>query len=199
MAEIGLTSARPFGLPAPGRFGAPGPTPGVAAQFFGRCVMLLVAARRGEAAAGERLAAACGLAMPEPGKVAQEGGRALLWSGPARWLLLAGPDAMPEDRLRDLLGGTASVVDQSDARIGLWLSGPCARQTLEKCVSIDLHPRAFRTGDTALTLFGHVAVQLWLADDAPRYALLFARSSAASAWRFLEASAAEFGLELRDA
>jgi sarcosine oxidase subunit gamma len=39
-------------------------------------------------------------------------------------------------------------------------------------------------------------MQLWQLDDAPTYELAVARSLALSLWHWLEASAAEFGLEL---
>ena len=59
---------------------------------------------------------------------------------------------------------------------------------------IDLHPRAFKTGDAAATLVSHIPVQLWQIDDRPTYEFAVARSLAQSFWHWLEASAAEYGL-----
>ena len=61
---------------------------------------------------------------------------------------------------------------------------------------IDLHPRAFKPGDTAVTCVAHIGVQLWQIDDAPTYEFAVARSLAQSFWHWLEASAAEYGLDL---
>jgi sarcosine oxidase subunit gamma len=103
-----------------------------------------------------------------------------LWSGHQHWLAVA-------DQRKDLLsvldaelGTVAALCDQSDARITLELSGPCARQRLAKLVPIDLHPRVFRTNDTALTLFGHIAGQITQTDDTPSYELMVPRSFAES-------------------
>ena len=52
----------------------------------------------------------------------------------------------------------------------LELRGPRVRDVLAKGVSIDLHPRAFRTGDVAVTTASHLAVHLWQVADEPVYA-----------------------------
>jgi sarcosine oxidase subunit gamma len=45
-------------------------------------------------------------------------------------------------------------------------------------------------------LVSHIPVHLWQIDDRPTYEFAVARSLAQSFWRWLEASAAEYGLEL---
>ena len=94
------------------------------------------------------------------------------------------------------LGGFASICDQSDSRIVLELAGPRVRDVLAKGVPIDLHPDRFRAGDVAVTLVGHVGVQLWCNSAAPDYRLAVARSYFSSLWHWLAASAAEFGCEV---
>jgi heterotetrameric sarcosine oxidase gamma subunit len=76
----------------------------------------------------------------------------------------------------------------------LRIGGPRARAALAKGCPLDLHPRAFGPGDTAVTAIAHVGVQLWQLDDAPTYELAVPRSMAKSFWTWLSASAAEFGL-----
>jgi sarcosine oxidase subunit gamma len=98
---------------------------------------------------------------------------------------------------RGRLDGLASLSDQSDARAVLRLSGPKLRETLAKGCAVDLHARAFRPGDTAITAIAHIGVQLWQVDEGPTFDILVARSMAGSFWRWFSASAAEFGLELR--
>ncbi len=97
---------------------------------------------------------------------------AFLWAGAARWTAVseAGDDRL-ETTLRDRLGGLASMTDQSDGRVVLRFSGPSARDVLGKALAIDLHPRAFRPGDVALTPAFHIAAQVWQVDEAPTYDL----------------------------
>jgi methylglutamate dehydrogenase subunit D len=95
------------------------------------------------------------------------------------------------------LGDTAAVTDQSDGYAVLRLSGPFVRAVLEKCVSIDLHERAFASGSVASTRCAHIGVILWRLDDNagfPVFEMAVFRSFARSLWHFLEESAAEFGL-----
>jgi len=91
--------------------------------------------------------------------------------------------------------GLASIVDQSHGRTVLRLTGPRIRDALAKGVPIDLHPRAFKAGDSAATLVSQIAVHFWQVDDRPTYEFAVARSLAASFWHWLEASAAQYGLE----
>jgi methylglutamate dehydrogenase subunit D len=120
---------------------------------------------------------------------------AFVWAGPGQWLAMAdGEDgAAFEHRLRAALGDLASVSDQSDGRTIIRVSGAHARDVLAKGVPIDLHPRAFRVGDTAVTIVAHVGMQFWQVDETPSYELIVPRSFAASFWEWLTESAAEFG------
>jgi sarcosine oxidase subunit gamma len=121
----------------------------------------------------------------------------LIWAGPQQWLAISEDRAAPE-RLARALEGLAAVSDQSDGRAVLRLSGPKLRDTMAKGCPVDLHPRAFRPGDTALTAIAHIGVQLWQLDEAPTFEIAVFRSMAGSFWRWLSGSAAEFGLEVRD-
>ncbi len=152
--------------------------------------------------AEERLAevirARFGLSLPEAGAALFSGETGLIWSGPGQWLAIA-PARGDLDGLGKALTGLAAVADQSDGRALLRLSGPDARRVLEKGVSVDLHPRAFGPGRTAVTAVAHIGVQLWQRDDRPTYEIAVARSFAGSLWAWLEESAAEFGCEVRAA
>lgn len=152
--------------------------------------------------AEEKLAASVqerfGLSLPEPGAALFSGETGLIWSGPGQWLALA-PTRRDLDGLGAALTGLAAVADQSDGRAVLRLSGPDARRALEKGVSVDLHPRTFGSGRTAVTAVAHIGVQLWQRDDRPTYEIAVARSFAGSLWSWLEEAAAEFGCEVRAA
>jgi sarcosine oxidase subunit gamma len=118
----------------------------------------------------------------------------LLGTGPRTWLALrhAGEPLAPE--LAREFGDTAAVTDQSDSYSVLRLSGPRIRATFEKGLGVDLHPRALRVGDVAVTTCSHVGVIVWQTDEAPTYELAVFRSYAGSLWHWLAESAAEFGL-----
>jgi methylglutamate dehydrogenase subunit D len=121
----------------------------------------------------------------------------VLGTGPRTWLALrqGGEPLAPE--LSRLLGENAAVTDQSDGYAVLRLSGPRIRATFEKGLAVDLHPRAFGTGDVAVTTCAHIGVIVWQTDEAPTYELAVFRSYAGSLWHWLAESAAEFGLAAR--
>jgi sarcosine oxidase subunit gamma len=144
----------------------------------------------------ERFAALYGLEPPTRPAVAHGRALDLAWAGPEQWLAVSAERTVAE-RLAGELEGLAAVSDQSDGRAVLRLSGPKVREMLAKGCPVDLHPRAFRPGDTAITAIAHVGVQLWQVDDGPTFDLLVARSMAASFWRWLSVSSREFGFAAR--
>ncbi|MBB4188224.1 sarcosine oxidase subunit gamma [Sinorhizobium terangae] len=87
---------------------------------------------------------------------------AVRFSAPGEWLVVSEndtPEAL-QRRLDALCSGRAHIVDQSDARVLLRLSGPSVRRILAKGIGLDLHPAAFETGTSANALCGHIAVNL---------------------------------------
>jgi sarcosine oxidase subunit gamma len=117
-----------------------------------------------------------------------------LWCGHHHWFAQADgtTDVLP--KLANEIGSLAALSDQSDSRLIVALSGPAARATLAKLAPIDLHPRAFRDGETAVTLLGHIGGQVTLIDDRPTYELMVSRSYAGSFLHSLLDAAAEFGV-----
>lgn len=156
-----------------------------------------VIARRGqEDALCARLASTYATDLPARPILAHGRGLDLVWSGPAQWLAVSDDRAIAA-LLGGELAGMAAVSDQTDGRAVLRLSGPKLRDALAKGCPIDLHPRAFRTGDTAITAIAHIGVQFWQVDEAPTFDMLVARSMAGSFWSWFSAAAAEFGIEIR--
>jgi sarcosine oxidase subunit gamma len=98
---------------------------------------------------------------PPPGRVLDWGERSVLWLGPSEWLVVDGDPI-------DLPGG----VDVSASRTTIELSGPHARDVVEKGCTLDLHPRTFTTGRCAHTTMARTQVILWQTADAPVYHLL---------------------------
>jgi len=186
----------------PGRHGAAGAAPGLTIALRDDQSLALVMARAGKAAdLARRGAAAFGLALPRTPQRAEHGAISFAWAGPGRWLaaMKGGTAAAFERRLREELSGLASVSGQTNSRTIIRLSGPKVRETLAKGVPIDLDPRAFRPGDTALTSVAHINVQFWQIDDAPTYEFAVFRSFAAAFCDWLLIASAEFGALVRPA
>jgi methylglutamate dehydrogenase subunit D len=184
-------------LAVSGRFGAPGEV-GVTLALRVDLALASVTARNGRAEAlAQCIGATFGLDLPMVPRRVAAGPIAFAWAGPGHWLASAEGTKGPvfETRFRRELPDLASTTDQSDDRIVVRVSGPRARDALAKGVMIDLHPRAFGSGDAAVTSVAHVGVHLWQIDAAPTYEFAVPRSLAAAFWRWLTESAAEFGGE----
>lgn len=157
--------------------------------------MASFAAIRGkEEALREAIRAGYGAELPYHAARVAGVGITFVWAGPNQWLAVAerenGRDL--EAELKEQLAGIASVVDQSDGRVVVRISGPRARDVLAKGVPIDLHPRAFKPGDVAITHASHIGIILWQTDDAPTYEAALFRSYADSFAHWLFESAAEY-------
>lgn len=130
--------------------------------------MAKVLARRGQAAAlAQQFQTHFGISLPGAPQRVASGDVAVLGLGPGTWLATReqGGNAFAL-ALQPLLAGSASISDQSDAYVGLRLTGPGVRETLAKLIPIDLHPRAFVVGQVAETVAAHIGVLLWRLEDA---------------------------------
>jgi sarcosine oxidase subunit gamma len=142
------------------------------------------------------LRSAYGIDLPAgPARVAMDR-LALVAIGPRTWLATRDGGQPLAEELRRELGETAAVSDQSDGYAVLRLSGEKVRATFEKGLSVDLHPRAFRPGDAAVTSCSHLGVIIWQLNEAPTYEVAVFRSLAAAFWHWLSDSAAEYGLQV---
>lgn len=119
-----------------------------------------------------------GVNLPLTPKYVPCGPLAFIWAGPDRWMVTSSQSEDLEQTLRHKLGASPAITDQSDSRSLLRLSGPGARTTLAKLLTIDLHPRVFVAGDTALTSAIHINLQIWQLDNTPTYDLCVFRSYA---------------------
>ena len=111
-------------------------------------------------------------------------------AGFQQWFV-AGDDILPASTLADLtaaLAGDAFLCDQSHGRIRIGVSGTRAADLLSKGTAVDLHPSVFAQGQSAMTLFGHISVQL-TRTGADHFELTVLRSFAESLWEDLEALA----------
>jgi sarcosine oxidase subunit gamma len=184
---------------SPGPLGRQSAAPGLSVRELTQFSLATVIARKGmTATASQRTQADLGTPLPDQPRVTAGSEFAFVWSGPAQWLVVGPPLSQPiEHVLGATLGAQASIFDQSGSRRILELHGPNVRDVLAKGMSIDLHPRAFRTGDAAVTTASHLGVHLWQVADAPVYRLLVVHTYFDSLWRWLAASAAEFGCDVQ--
>ncbi|MFF3342818.1 sarcosine oxidase subunit gamma [Streptomyces flavidovirens] len=158
------------------------------------------------AEAADRIEKTLGTRLPRRcGQTTASGPHTIVWLGPDEWLVLSQSDetavtavAALAAELREALGGDpGSVVDVSANRTTLELSGPAARQVLEKGCPLDLHPLAFGPGQAVSTTVGPVAVLLRQVDDVPTYRLLPRSSFADYLARWLIDAMAEYrGVEV---
>ena len=184
--------------------GTPGAKPAVIVSERQAGTTVQVIARRGQADA-VRQAAATALAIDlsgTPRHTSAASGLSATWSGPGQWLVSARPGRTSTlaDELRTALGTLAALVDQSDSRLEIELSGEAVRATLEKLVGIDVHDRSFPVGAVAMTVVAHVPVHVWREPDrngAVVFVIAGPRSYAPSLWHDVTDAAAEFGCEAR--
>lgn len=154
-----------------------------------------IAPFRGNAqAVADALAARYGLALPAACRRISGDDITLQWSGPDQWIAIAGRGAARdlEVELKPLLAGLAAVVDHSDARAVVVVSGEHARSVLAKGLPIDLHERAFRVGDVAITHANHIGVTITQAGHEPVYEIMLYRSYADSFAGWLLHASKEF-------
>jgi sarcosine oxidase subunit gamma len=114
--------------------------------------------------AAARVAAVLGAPLPSScGEVTGTESHDALWLGPDEWLVVASTDAVAlADQLTAAVGEEPGLVlDVSANRTVLELTGPRARDVLEKGCPVDLHPRSFGPDHAVSTTLARVPVLLW--------------------------------------
>lgn len=124
----------------------------------------------------------------------------LVWIGPDDWFVIGpkGQASVIEAKLRAALAGMHhAVTDVSGGYTVLHLSGTPVREVLAQGCPLDLHPRVFRPGSSAGSLFFKASIWLWQTDEAPIYEVLVRSSFMGYFWLMLERSTQECGLVTR--
>ncbi|HEY6517052.1 MAG TPA: hypothetical protein VIY50_12990 [Steroidobacteraceae bacterium] len=170
----------------------------IATEIEGLGIARIAAGRQQAARVSELLRAQFGLEPPDAPRRASRGDFGIAGVSPCVWLATrdnAGNELAPS--LQSLLGGCASVVDQSDAYGILRLTGPKVRETLAKMIPLDIHPRRFQVSAVTQTVCGYVNVMLWRLEDTaqsdPVFEIWVGRSLAVSLHQAIAHGAAEFG------
>jgi sarcosine oxidase subunit gamma len=185
---------------AVGGYGAQGDA-GVSLTESRNFDLVQVMARRGKAAEMTKTAKArFGVAAPETPKAVQSSDATLIWSGPDQFFVLSKGGKHGVEALGQTFTHSASLSDQSHARVLISISGAKARAMLAKLSSIDLHPASFPVGAAAATSMDHTSVTLWRGGDRPDeqavFNVLVFATFAESLWHTMLDSAAEYGVAI---
>ncbi|VIO81348.1 sarcosine oxidase subunit gamma [Bradyrhizobium ivorense] len=197
MAELSPTSA----LSSVPR-GAPGG--GVTIMERRGLALMTMQARRGqEQALRSRIAQSCQADLPERPAFVTGRDIAFVGLGPQTWFVMSEADTPAfHASFRSLVGGTASISDQSGGYAVFRVGGRAIREALAKGFPIDLDGRAFNSGDAATTIVSHIGATIWRREDAPDGSACFEislfRSLAHSFWHWFSESAAEYDLTWQD-
>lgn len=144
---------------------------------------------------------AAGVELPvEPNTTRRAGSLTALWLGPDEWLLTApaGEERVLVPAIRAALGDRhAAVVDLTESRTVIAVSGAPTRDLLAKGCTLDLHPRAFKVGACAQSGLARAGALLHLVDETPTFEITILRSFADYMWVWLADAAREYGVALR--
>lgn len=102
-------------------------------------------------------------------RAVKAGNAAILWLGPADWLVLAESEdtARLEQALHDDLKGLDyALVDISHRQIGMQVAGPQATAWLNAVCPLDLSLEAFPVGMCTRTVFAKAQIVLWRTAEA---------------------------------
>ena len=135
------------------------------------------------------------IALPiAPNTTARTDAVTAVWLGPRSWLLVAespGSPLVDFSGKRDALNAAGGALfDLSASRVGFCLQGKGATDVLAIGCPLDLHPRAFRSGQCRQSMFGHVNALLLKTDEVPTFVIMVARSFARGVWHTLESGVA---------
>jgi sarcosine oxidase, subunit gamma len=144
---------------------------------------------------------AAGVELPvEPNTTRRAGSLTALWLGPDEWLLTApaGEERVLVPAIRAALGDRhAAVIDLTESRTVIAVSGAPARDLLAKGCTLDMHPRAFKVGACAQSGLARAGALLHLVDETPTFEITILRSFADYMWVWLADAAREYGVALR--
>jgi len=172
---------------------------GVTLREVSNCALAELTAFKGQKyALAAAIVTAFGVSLPSANKAASKDNVTFVSVGPGKWLV-TGEGTRERDlvsRLEKAAGSLAAVVDQSDARALVEISGEKARLALAKGIMIDLDPVTFKTGDAAVSFAVQFWITLWQTHDATTYRLAVFRSIGRDLLHWLESSTAEFGCEI---
>ena len=123
-----------------------------------------------------------------------------VWLGPDEWLVNSLPgdeSALERDLNIALTDIHHSVTNVSDNSTIIQLSGPNARSVIMKGCAVDVHPRAFNTGDAFQSNLAAASVIMWQLDLIPTFNIMVRASFASYLWKWLLDAGAEFRVQIQ--
>jgi sarcosine oxidase subunit gamma len=135
-----------------------------------------------------------------PNTTAKAGDFRILWLGPTEWWVVTtgGTEEKLVADLRQAFNGQhAAVIDVSESRTVITLSGPAARDVLARGCSLDLHPRAFGPGQCAQTGLTKANIMLDQIDGTPSFDVYVLKSFADYLWQWLGLIGRDFKFAIR--
>jgi sarcosine oxidase subunit gamma len=137
---------------------------------------------------------------PAPNTVSTADDVRILWLGPNEWWVVA-PDTKRAEMLEKLrqafAGQHTAVIDVSESRTVITITGRAAREVLARGISLDLHLRAFGPGQCAQTGMAKANIVLHQIDSQPSYEIYILKSFADYLWRWIGLVAEDFGLAIK--
>jgi heterotetrameric sarcosine oxidase gamma subunit len=139
-----------------------------------------------------------GINLPTSCAVSRSNQLIFISVAPGQWLALCeeGYTENLASKLEDIVGKTAAIVDLSDSRAIIEISGTKIFETLAKGISIDFHPSIFTAEQAVTTFAAQLAMTIWLSSDGETFNISVFRAFSASLLNWLIASAKEFGCNI---
>lgn len=167
--------------------------------------LLLIQGDPRDALLGKVIQEELGLRLPEPLEATAQGPRALLWTTPREWLLIASRSESSSIRgslAAQLASTLAAVTDISDALACFEVEGTDASDTLMTGCTLDLRLEAFFPGRVMRTVMTGVPVILWRPAESSGFRCFVDRSWAEHFSRWILESAADvqasYGIDRSD-
>ena len=201
MADVNQTAARSPLQDKTGPLGGPADA-GVTMSEHAHLGKLILRGEPSDKAFTAGAAKALGTALPTtPNTTVAAGSIVIVWTAPNEWLVVtpAGDEAAIEASLSGALSGVHhAITDVSDQSTIVRISGRNARDVFAKGCSLDLHPRAFKSGQSAQTHLSKAVITFWQTDDGPTFDIMVRASFAPYLWAWMADAAGEFGLKIGD-
>ncbi len=159
-----------------------------------------IAGKADNAAFAAGVKKACGCALPtEPGSIATAGDLSLIWLAPTRWLAVASDRGagVLEVGLRDACGDAGAIIDVSQGRTVIRISGAHARTVLMKGAPLDFHAKVFTPGRAAQSAISQCGVLLACVDE-NTFDMYVLRGFGQHMWEWTCDAAGEFGYEVSE-
>lgn len=118
-----------------------------------------------------------------------------LWLGPDEWLIITSPHdqfKIEESLRRNLVSSGASIVDLTESRAVIKISGNKVRDVLAKGCPLDLHPRMFMPGVCKQSVIAKASIILHNIEVDEAFEIYVGSSYAKYLWSWLHDATREF-------